>query len=125
MPRQDIALEAEGRARVYVLRRPQPYGRLRMVRAYESSRLVGRIGRGRYLCWETEPGRKLLSVIYERRPVDGGDIEGLLDLQCEAGEVYFCAVDMLPHEKGEPRLRLVSTEEGQALLADQKPARVK
>ena len=122
MPSQDSSLEDRSLARIYLIRRPQTYGRLRMVRGFENTRLIGRIRSDKYLCWETNAGRKLLSAVYERRPVDGGDIEGVLDLLCEPGQVYYIGVQLDSNRMGHPRLSLLEEIEGQRLLKSQAPA---
>jgi hypothetical protein len=124
MPQLEVEAVSSAHARVYLMRRPQSLGRLRMLRGYDNGKLIGRIQQGRYLCWETSPGKRLIGAVYEARPIDGGDIEGLVDLRCEAGGVYYCAVELTRDEKGKPRLELLNAEEGRTLLADQSPARV-
>ncbi|MAB80783.1 MAG: hypothetical protein CMJ89_15650 [Planctomycetes bacterium] len=124
MPDLEAVVEDPSLARIYFLRRPQFYGRARMLRTYENNQLRGRIAQGHYLCWETSPGRKLISAVYERRVLDGGDVEGVLGLECEAGKVYYCAVEEVAKNQGAPRLEALSASEGQAMLPEQKPANV-
>jgi len=124
MPDQEVSIEDRSLSRIYFMRRPQTYGRLRMIRGYENRRQMGRVRAGRYLCWETNAGRKLISGVYERRPIDGGDIEGVLDLLCEAGRVYYVAVELDRTRMGHPELSLLSEADGMKLLRAQTPAQV-
>ena len=124
MPDQEASIEDSTMSRIYLMRTPQTFGRLRMMRGYENTHARGRIEQGRYLCWETNAGRKLISAVYERRPVDGGDIEGVLDLLCEAGQVYYVSVTLDATRMGHPQLSVLDESEGQSMLASQSPASV-
>jgi len=123
-PRQEVAVEDSSGARVYFLRSSQAFGRRRMLRVLENEREIGRIAQGRYLCWETTPSRKLITAVFERRPIDGGDITGVLDLSCEPGQVYYCVAEQAMNDKGAPKLRTLSAAEGRALVEKQRPAKV-
>ena len=56
--------------------------------------------------------------------IDGGDIEGVLDLLCEAGRVYYVAVELDRTRMGHPELSLLSEADGMKLLRAQTPAQV-
>ncbi len=121
-PKQALAPGNTEEARIYLFRRPQTYGRSRMLRGYENTNLIGRIEAHHYLYWNTNAGRKLISAVYERRPVDGGDIEGVLDLLCKPGQSYYIAVELASTKMGRPQLALIESAEAHGLLADLTPA---
>ena len=120
-PDTSVPLQNPSRSRIYVMRAEQVLGSALPARIYEDRDLVGHIMEGSYVCWDGRPGRRLLSAVLERRPIDGGDIEGLMDLVTEGGGTYFVKVAFRNSDR-KPELSLMGAEEGRALLARRKPA---
>ena len=123
LPPQDVELSRPDLARVYVLRDAQLRGKVRNVRVFQGPNEVGSIGAGSYLCWERRPGRSLVRLIYEGPVIDGGEMEGVLDLQCAAGEVYYYVVKL--NHVGKPHAERVRQAEGVELVAGRSPAAVR
>ena len=61
--------------------------------------------------------------MYEGPKVDGGDIEGLLPLECEPGGVYYYTIE-IEAANSKPYGTLLGEKEGRALIADREPAPV-
>jgi hypothetical protein len=121
MPPQDVEISSPTVARIYVLRMPQHLGTLRTVAVRDNDMEIGRIARSDYLCWERAPGRSLVTLTYEGKEIDGGGNQGLIDLQCEAGEVCYYALT-IDEAWRKPVVRLLDKEEGKRLVKDMTPA---
>ena len=125
VPRPDLSLDVSrpGVARVYVVRDDQIRGSIRSIRVYESQKEIGSIAPGDYLCWERQPGRSLLKLIYEGPVIDGGEHEALLDLELAAGQTGYCVIHL--DSTGKPVAQLHPADEAVGLLESRAPAVVK
>lgn len=120
LPPQDVQLSNPKLARVYVLRDQQMVGSLRVVRVYQDEREIGAIDENHFLCWERPPGASLLKFMYEGPKIDGGDVEGLQQLECQAGQVYYYRVTIDPSSK-RPVSELLDPERGREAVKELEP----
>ncbi len=121
-PRQDVVVSSPSVARIYVARQSL-LGSLRDLRVSDGSTEIGTISQGEYLCWERQPGRGLIVLVYEGPKVDGGDIEGLLPIECEPGQAYYYLIEIERSYK-KPYGTLLDEKAGRALIAEREPAPV-
>ena len=122
VPRPDLSMDVSrpGAARVYVVRDNQARGTIRSIRVYESQKEIGSLSKGSYLCWERQPGRSLLKLVYEGPAIDGGEHEALLELDLAAGETGYCVVHV--DGDGKPVAKLHPADEALGLLESREPA---
>ncbi len=120
MPPQNVRVSRPDVARIYVARQSL-LGTMFDLRVTDVRTEVGKISKGEYLCWERPPGRGLIVLVYEGPKIDGGDTEGLLPIECEAGEVYYYSIEIEASRK-KPYGTLLSEKEGRALIANREPA---
>ena len=128
MPSQDVELTDPSLCRVYVARDQQTRGAVRKVTVFDGEQKVGTIAMGQYLCWERRPVRGLLTMVYDSGAL-APEYEGLFDLQPEAGRVYYVAITIEPKPENpqdtslrKPQARLLSEEEGRAMITSRSPA---
>ena len=119
-PPLDREVSSPAVARVYVLRMPQLAGRIRGVRVEGAQGEIGRMGRDHYLCWECAPGRSLVTLHYDGPAIER-DSEGLIDLECEAGKVYYYGIT-IDTAWNRPVVRMLAADEARDLIAKQSPA---
>jgi len=125
VPRPDLSMDIPppGVVRVYVVRDDQVRGSIRSIRVSESQRDIGSISQGDYLCWERQPGRSLLKLLYEGPIIDGGAHEALLELDLAAGETGYCVIHV--DSSGKPVAQLHPANEAVGLLESREPAAVR
>ena len=121
-PRQDVVVSSSDVARIYVARQSL-LGSLFNLRVSDGGTEVGTISQDEYLCWERQPGVGLIVLVYEGPRVDGGDIEGLLPIECEAGVAYYYLIEIERAYK-KPFGTLLDEQAGRALIAEREPAPV-
>lgn len=128
MPSQAVAVSDPGLCRIYVARTHEARGAIRKVTVFDGDQEVGTIARDDFLCWERQPVRGLLTMVYEGGALNA-DYESLFDLQPEPGGVYYVAVTIDPKSDNpqdtslrKPHARLLDLEEGRQLIADRSPA---
>ena len=124
VPRPDLSVDvtAPSVARVYVVRDDQVRGKIRSIRVYDGQKEIGTIAPGAFLCWERQPGRSVMKLVYEGPVVDGGEKEALVDLPLTAGQVSYCIVRV--DSKGKPVAGLHSADEAVGLIESRSPAPV-
>lgn len=120
MPPQSVRVSNPNVARIYVARQSL-LGTMFDLRVTDVRTEVGKISKGEYLCWERPPGRGLIVLVYEGPKIDGGDIEGLLPIECEAGEVYYYSIE-IDSAYSKPHGKLLGEKDGRAMIADREPA---
>ena len=120
-PAQDVEVTSPAVARIYILRMPQHLGRIRSVSVRDDELEIGRVARNDYLCWERAPGRSLVTLTYEGAEIDGGGKQGLIDLQCAAGEVCYYGLS-IDKAWRKPVVRLLERDEARELLKGMSPA---
>jgi hypothetical protein len=120
-PADDAAAPASETCRIYLARSAQLWGRIRSIEVVDRGTEIGSIGRDGYLCWDRAPDRSPLQVLYHGAVLDGGVVEGLLDFDGAAGEVYYYAVHLRPSDL-KPQFELLDPAAGRALIADRKAA---
>jgi hypothetical protein len=128
-PPQDVEVSRPDVARIYVVREGQARGRAHLVHVEFMEQTIGALGPNDYLCWETPPGRHLLTFVYEGPHVDGGDLEGLYSLEAEPGRAYWLAVEIdrkaddpeLRARAGHPEIVLLDPAEGRERVAAREP----
>lgn len=127
MPAQDVEITDGSVARIYFVRVAQPRGSARAVRVVDGKKEIGTIGLKDYLCWERNPGRSLVTVIFEGSVGERKELESLVDLQCSAGEVHYYGVTLRrltgeQQDAGKPQIERLSAEDGRALVSGRRPA---
>lgn len=120
IPAQDVRVSSPDVARIYVAR-DSLIGSLYDMTVLDGQTEVGLISKDQYLCWERLPGKGIVTLRYHGPRIDGGDIEGILPLECEAGEVYYYSVAIESSTK-KPQGKRLDEKSGRALLAERDPA---
>jgi len=125
VPRPDLSLDvsAPSVARVYVVRDGQVRGKIRSIRVHDGQKEIGTIAPGDFLCWERQPGRSVMKLVYVGPVIDGGEQETLLDLPLSAGQVAYCLIHI--DSKGKPVAQLHPADEAVGLIESRSPAPVK
>jgi len=109
------------RCRVYVARQDVLAGSWRGVRVYDGDEEVGVLREAEYLCWDRPAARGLGRVVFEGLGPDQKAVENVFDLPREAGATAWLAIEV--EQRGHrPVVRLLSPEEGRALMAERRPA---
>ncbi len=121
LPSQTVEVSSPSMSRIYILRMPQVKGKARGLRVEEDAHEIGRIGRDRYLCWERAPGRSLVVLFYGRTAFEKDDEQTLIDVQAEAGQVYYYGVTV-DDDWNKATARLLSHDEARAILEELEPA---
>jgi len=100
-PDQTKRIEDPNKARIYLIRPPAVGGQGVAIRYYEntpeaigpriarSSRMVGELGPGSYLCWEAHPGERSIQTVE-------GETNSINSFKLQAGEVYFFKISIRP-----------------------------
>lgn len=132
-PSQEVALSGPEVCRLYIARAAQTRGALRPVRVIEDEREIGVIRAGDYLCWERQPGQRILRLIFEGRTIDSGAVETVVASDGVAGEVLYFQIGLgvgagepdRVDNRDKPFVTMLSAEDGRALIADRSPAPLK
>jgi len=123
MPDQSKAVENPAKARIYLVRTAKVFGDGVGIQFYmtgsgsvgafgeNSSRFVGEIGPGHYLCWEVTPGIIKLNLVQ-------GDPKSAVELKVDAGQTWYlrayiragliapkAAIDVVPEAEGKALLK--------------------
>jgi hypothetical protein len=120
-PSQDVNVTSDDVARIYFMRGGYVGAQRRPIVVLEAEQEMGSLSPGTYLCWERPAGRTLGQAFYKSADPLRGNLEAIVDLECEAGEVFYYLVHV-ERAEGQPVVKQLSTEEGQAMVADRKPA---
>jgi len=110
--------------RVVLVREGKLVGRVREVRVYDNGEDIGALGEKGYLCWDRAPGRGVGRVVFAGYDLDGGPVENVFDLPREGGTIGWFAI-RLRREDRKPMVEAVTPQEGQALIAERKPAELR
>lgn len=118
----DLTVEAppSARARIYFVREPALIGAVRGVRIAENGSEIGRIGRDRFLCWEREPGRSLVTLDYDGLVFEP-DEQSVIDVDCAAGEVQYYGITIDP-ARNKPIVCPLPSHAAHEILSEQAPA---
>jgi hypothetical protein len=120
-PSQDVHLTRPDLTRIYFVREDLVGLQSNTLHVFDGDTDIGDLNSGTYLCWERAPGRKLGHVDYGALDPGRGKIEGLIDLDCAAGHVYYFNVTV-GRESGKPAIQALEPAEGMRLVAERKPA---
>jgi hypothetical protein len=120
-PRQDVEVTRPDYTRIYFLREDGITIQHKEVRVFESDKEIGTLNINTYLCWERPGGRTLARAWYTAIDPGRGNLEGLGDLDCAAGHVYYFNVTV-GREDGKPSIAPLDPEEGKRLVAKRTPA---
>ncbi|MFN0244172.1 MAG: hypothetical protein ACKVWV_14880 [Planctomycetota bacterium] len=120
-PPQDVALTRPDHTRIYFVRHDNAPLQKRALRVLEGDTEIGKLTAGTYLCWERPAGRTIARVFYEAVDPSRGNVDGIGDLDCAAGRVYFFNVEVGP-EDGKPIISALTPDEGRELVARRKAA---
>jgi|SoiMethySBSTD1v2_1073268.scaffolds.fasta_scaffold1706237_2 hypothetical protein len=121
VPSQAVEVSSPSVSRVYVMRLPQAKGLFRALRVTEDQHEIGQIGSESYICWEREPGRSLVVVTYEGTALAKDDRESMIDVQAEAGQVYYYGITV-DEAWNKAVVRMLDREEARKILHDLDPA---
>ena len=105
-------LPANGKAKIYVMRRSSILGAAIAIRIADTGRPVGKVGSGGVVAWERDPGQVVLGA--------SASNESNITLTVKAGDVYFVEARTnwgAGFNSAACEIRLLSNAEGQALLA--------
>lgn len=116
LPDQDNELTNRKQCRVYVARDGEWRGFPRDVLVYDGEKAIGILEQETYLCWERAPGPGVLRVLYKDQKLADGDVEGRLELELEAGQVYYIGV-LTDSDLGRPAPHALGKEVGLELLS--------
>ncbi len=124
VPRADAESEmpADGMYRIFAVRSGQFAGVARSVEVRIADRVIGAMGSGGYICWDRAPGRAVAQVIYHGPKIDGKPVEGVFEVDGDAGEIYYVEMHLTSRDK-RPEFRQLSAENGRAAVKDRKPAK--
>ena len=103
---------SNGKAKIYVLRRYKFTGSGIAIRIADTGRSVGKIGAGGIVVWEREPGQVVIGA--------SASNESNITITVKEGEVYFVEAKSnwgAGFNTAACQIRLLSNEEGQAMLA--------
>jgi len=126
MPAQARGAANSEKVRIYVMR-TSVVGCAIPIRIKDGDQLIGELERGRYLCWEREPGETVISSITKIYDVFVDDVADQLKLQAEKGSTYYILLKprmgflfIRPHNYP----RLLTKEAGEKILSKCKPAEI-
>ncbi len=121
MPSQSVEISSPSVSRIYVIRMPVVQGKLRAMQIHEDEREIGRIGSDSYVCWERPPGRTLVVVTHESTIFSKDDQQTMIDVQAEAGKVYYYGLT-IDETWAKPVARPLERDEARAVMKKQDPA---
>jgi hypothetical protein len=116
LPPQDVEISSPHVSRIYVLDAPELTEGLHEVRVEADEQPIGVLEKGGYLCWEREPGSCLLTIKFEEmEPPQSKEVTDLVDVDLQAGEVYYygLTLDPLWHR---PKVRILDRSEARGML---------
>ena len=117
LPNQDVTVTSKDVARIYFVREETSGLRKSEIKVYDGSTEIGQLTVGTFLCWERPGGRTLAKATYEAIDPLLGNIEGLYDMDCQAGRVYYFNV-IVEREQGQPKIRPLGDGEGRQLVSE-------
>ena len=121
LPAQDVPLSRPDLTRIYIVRDDAFGLQNRDIKVLEQDKEIGSLTRGTYLCWERPGGRTLARAFYGTLDPGRSENEGLGDLDCDAGHVYWFNVT-LERDTSKPVFTPLSEKDGKRLVAERKPA---
>ncbi len=121
LPDQSVTVTRGDLTRIYFVRDESTGVNRRELRIRDGSREIGVITTGTFLCWERTGGRSLGSASYEALDPTRGKLEGLVDLNCAPGQVYYFNVTVASDD-GKPSIIALDSEQGRRLVAARRPA---
>lgn len=121
MPDQNVSVSRADVTRIYVLREEVAGLRVAEIAVFDADTEIGTLDTGTYLCWERAGGRTLGRAFYRSLEPSKGKLEGILDLNCEAGKVYYFNL-VVERAYGQPKATALDPEEGRKLVAERRPA---
>jgi hypothetical protein len=116
LPKQDVTVTSKDVTRIYFVRDETSGLRQSEIRVLDGSTEIGLLTTGTYLCWERPGGRTLTKAYYQAIDPLLGNIEGLYDMDCQAGRVYYFNV-IIEREQGQPKIKPLGEREGRELVA--------
>jgi hypothetical protein len=121
-PAQDVTVTHNDVTRIYFMRGGYVGAQRKEIVVLDAEQEIGTLLPGTYLCWERPAGRTLGQAFYKSADPLRGNLEGIADLDCAAGQAYYYMVTVL-RDDGKPEVELLSPEEGRKLIAERKPAK--
>jgi hypothetical protein len=121
LPPQDVTVSNPSVARIYFVRLEGAELHLSNILVFDGEKEIGALTADTFLCWERPGGRTLGRAVYNSRDPSKGQLEGIIDLDCPAGSVYYYGVN-LNREWGRPEVSLLDPAEGKSQVAKRKPA---
>jgi len=121
-PSQDVTVTRADLTRIYFVREGWVGVAEQEVGVYDNDAEIGTLSSDTYLCWERPGGRTVARAFYHAMGPMRGRIEGIADLNCDAGRAYYFNVTV-EREDGKPTVVPLDDEEGKALVAKRRPAK--
>ncbi|MFT7671242.1 MAG: hypothetical protein ACI8X5_003959 [Planctomycetota bacterium] len=112
---------AEDQCRVYIVRASNGWGKIREVEIIDRDTKIGSLGTNSYLCWDREPGRHSMQILFHGSVLTDGVMEGILWFEGEAAGTYYYEVNLRQSDR-KPEAKLLKPEEGRAMVAERSAA---
>jgi hypothetical protein len=122
LPPQDVVVTSPELARIYCVREEEPGStglRTNSIVIQDGEREIGELNSTSFLCWERKGGRTLGHGIYRAVDPSLGNLEGIADFDCPAGQAYYYNVTVRRSD-GKPVFQLLAPDAGRALVAKRK-----
>jgi len=122
LPAQDVLVTSPDLARIYCVREEEVGStglRTAAIEVHDGDRLIGELNSGTFLCWERKGGRTLGRGFYKAVDPALGNLDGIGDLDCPAGNAYYYNVTVRRVD-GKPVFTALKSEAGRALVAKRK-----
>lgn len=120
-PAQDVTVSSDDVTRIYFMRGGYVGAQRKEIVVLDAEQEIGTLTPGTYLCWERAGGRTVGQAFYRSADPLRGQLEGIADLDCAAGQAYYYMVKVL-RDDGKPEVELLAPEEGRKMVAERKPA---
>jgi hypothetical protein len=121
MPAQDVIVTRPDLTRIYFVREDDNFLHGAGIDVFDGETEIGTLTSGTYLCWERAAGRTLARAFYGAIDPSKGHVDGVGDLDCEAGRAYYFKVSV-DREWGKPVIVPLEPDEGHKLVAERRPA---
>lgn len=122
LPAQDVTVTRPDVTRIYFVRGGYVGAQRREIVVRDAEQEIGTLLPDTYLCWERAGGRTVGQAFYKAADPLRGQLEGIADLDCAAGQAYYYMVTVL-RDDGHPAVELLDAEEGRRMVADREPAK--
>ena len=119
VPDQNVAVETQGMARIYLFRESQMASGSYHLRVYDGDVLIGELGMDDYICWERPTGPVRLKVETPARQTKNTVEAG----QAVAGKTYYLRMNY-DSQYGKAVMKKLRPDDARPIIASRKPAKV-